>query len=120
MSARNAALVRDPVCGMAVDAAKAGASAEHAGTTYYFCCSHCAAKFNSDPARYAKHDRNAPAEAPAAGKYDALIARGEVPLARWGTPEDVGTTVATLAEGRLPFATGESINVGGGLHLHRI
>lgn len=58
--------------------------------------------------------------APAAGKYDALIAQGEVPLARWGTPEDVATTVATLAEGRLRFSTGEIVNVGGGLHLHRI
>jgi hypothetical protein len=28
--------------------------------------------------------------------------------------------VATLAEGRFPFATGEVINVGGGLHLHRV
>ncbi len=57
---------------------------------------------------------------PAASKYDALIAQGGVPLGRWGIPEDVARAVAALAEGRLPFATGEVINVGGGLHLHRI
>jgi len=57
---------------------------------------------------------------PATEKYDRLIETGGVPMARWGTPDDVGTTVATLAEGRLPFSTGEVINVGGGLHLHRL
>jgi len=43
-----------------------------------------------------------------------------VPLGRWGEPDDVGTTVATLAQGLLPFATGEVLNVGGGVQLHRI
>ena len=57
---------------------------------------------------------------PAAARYDELIARDGVPMRRWGLPEDVGTAVATLASGRLPFATGEVINVGGGLHLHRL
>jgi len=57
---------------------------------------------------------------PAGAKYDALVAGGEVPLGRWGTPDDVARAIATLAEGRLPFATGEVINVGGGLHLHRV
>jgi len=42
----------DPVCGMKVDPAKAGATAEHAGRKYYFCCSHCAAKFQADPEKY--------------------------------------------------------------------
>jgi len=58
--------------------------------------------------------------APAQEKYDRLIADDGVPLARWGTPEDVGTTVATIARGLIPFATGEVLNVGGGLHLHRV
>jgi NAD(P)-dependent dehydrogenase (short-subunit alcohol dehydrogenase family) len=57
---------------------------------------------------------------PATAKYDALIVQGNVLPARWGTPEDVATAVASIAEGRLPFATGEIINVGGGLHLHRV
>src|SRR6267143_2631922 len=45
--------VLDPVCGMTVDPAKPGATAEHGGKTYYFCCKHCAAKFQADPAKYA-------------------------------------------------------------------
>jgi len=57
---------------------------------------------------------------PATEKYERLIETGGVPIARWGTPDDVGTTVAALAEGKLPFSTGEVINVGGGLHLHRL
>ena len=57
---------------------------------------------------------------PAAAKYDALIAQDGVPLRRWGEPEDVAIAVATMAKGGLPFATGEAINVGGGLHLYRI
>ena len=58
--------------------------------------------------------------APAADKYERLIADDGVPLRRWGEPQDVGKTVATIARGLLPFATGEILNVGGGLHLHRI
>ena len=57
---------------------------------------------------------------PATETYDRLMANGGVPLARWGTPEDVGRAVATVATGGLPFSTGEIINVGGGLHLHRV
>jgi NAD(P)-dependent dehydrogenase (short-subunit alcohol dehydrogenase family) len=58
--------------------------------------------------------------APAREKYDMYIADGGVPLERWGEPSDVGTTVATIARGLLPFATGEVLNVGGGVQLHRI
>ena len=58
--------------------------------------------------------------APATATYDRFIENDGVPLGRWGTPEDVGTTVATIAQGLLPFATGEVLNVGGGLHLHRV
>ncbi len=58
--------------------------------------------------------------APATAKYDPLIAAGLVPMRRWGSPDDVGQTVAALARGDLPFSTGEVINVGGGLQLHRL
>jgi len=47
-------VVTDPVCGMAVTPAAAKAHADHAGRTYYFCCSHCAAKFEADPEKYLK------------------------------------------------------------------
>ncbi|UCH09202.1 MAG: heavy metal translocating P-type ATPase [Fidelibacterota bacterium] len=42
----------DPVCGMKVDPDHAGATLDYKGTTYYFCCSHCAAKFEADPETY--------------------------------------------------------------------
>ena len=58
--------------------------------------------------------------APAREKYDRYIAEDGVPMQRWGEPDDVGTTVATIARGLLPFATGEVLNVGGGMHLHRV
>ena len=53
-------------------------------------------------------------------KYDKLIAGGLTPIERWGTPEDVGKAVAALAQGLLPFSTGEVINVDGGFHLRRL
>ena len=45
-------MVRDPVCGMTVDPAKAAASVEHHHETYYFCAKGCAQKFAADPPRY--------------------------------------------------------------------
>ncbi len=45
--------VTDPVCGMSIDPASAAETAEHEGTTYYFCSAHCAAAFEKDPAKYA-------------------------------------------------------------------
>src|SRR5882672_10577801 len=45
-------MAMDPVCGMAVDPAKAGATVEHQGKKYFFCCKHCAAKFQAEPAKY--------------------------------------------------------------------
>lgn len=53
-------------------------------------------------------------------KYDALIAGGLLPIARWGTPEDIAEAVAVLAEGRLKYSTGEVINVDGGFHIQRL
>jgi 3-oxoacyl-[acyl-carrier protein] reductase len=54
-------------------------------------------------------------------KYDQLIFNEDLtPLHRWGKPEDVGLAVAALAEGMLPFSTGEVINVDGGFHLRHL
>ncbi len=53
-------------------------------------------------------------------KYDELIAAGLTPLTRWGRPEDVAAAVVAIAEGALPFSTGEVINVDGGFHLRRL
>ena len=53
-------------------------------------------------------------------KYDRLIEEGLLPLKRWGQPEDVARAVVLLAEGGLPYSTGEVINVDGGFHLRRL
>jgi NAD(P)-dependent dehydrogenase (short-subunit alcohol dehydrogenase family) len=49
--------------------------------------------------------------------YDERIAGGLVPMARWGTPDDVGRAVAMIAAGGLPYSTGAVIDVDGGLGL---
>jgi len=54
-------------------------------------------------------------------KYDQLIFDENITsMHRWGKPEDVGAAVSALAEGMLPFSTGEVINVDGGFHLRRL
>lgn len=58
---------------------------------------------------------------PVKEKYDKLILEdGLTPIRRWGQPDDVAHAVAAIAEGRLPFSTGEVINVDGGFHLHTL
>jgi Cu+-exporting ATPase len=47
-----AALEKDPVCGMSVDPARAKATYEHAGKTYYFCCPGCKEKFSAAPEKF--------------------------------------------------------------------
>jgi Cu+-exporting ATPase len=46
------AMVTDPVCGMRIDADDAVATAEHEGTTYYFCSEDCHEAFVADPAAF--------------------------------------------------------------------
>ena len=53
-------------------------------------------------------------------KYDKLIAEGLVPQLRWGTPEDLGLSVAALCCGDFPFSTGAVIDVDGGFQLRRL
>jgi 3-oxoacyl-[acyl-carrier protein] reductase len=53
-------------------------------------------------------------------KYDRLIEEGITPIRRWGTGEDVARAVVAIADGALPFSTGEVINVDGGFHLRRL
>jgi len=57
---------------------------------------------------------------PVQEKYDKLIQAGLTPIKRWGTPDDIGKTVAAIAQGLLPFSTGEVINVDGGFHLRTL
>lgn len=50
-------------------------------------------------------------------RLDQLIKDGISPIKRWGEAEDVAQTVATAAEGRLPFAVGQTLVVDGGLAI---
>lgn len=54
------------------------------------------------------------------GKYDQLISEGLTPIRRWGEPEDVSKIIVAIAEGYLPYSTGEVINVDGGIHFKRL
>lgn len=45
-------MATDPVCNMEVDPGSAPASAEHEGTTYYFCNDWCREKFLAEPHKY--------------------------------------------------------------------
>ncbi len=44
--------VKDPVCGMSLDADSAAATSEHMGKTFYFCAQGCKEKFDQDPMEY--------------------------------------------------------------------
>jgi NAD(P)-dependent dehydrogenase (short-subunit alcohol dehydrogenase family) len=48
-----------------------------------------------------------------------LLEEGFIPINRWGTPEDVGHAVPTMAAGELPFTTGAAIQVDSGMHIHQ-
>jgi len=53
-SKRQEAAMKDPVCGMEVDPAKAAGTSEYQGTTYYFCAKSCKTKFDANPKQYVK------------------------------------------------------------------
>lgn len=53
-------------------------------------------------------------------KYDRLIDGGLLPIKRWGQPEDIAEAVWTLCSGKLPYMTGQTINIDGGFHIRRL
>jgi NAD(P)-dependent dehydrogenase (short-subunit alcohol dehydrogenase family) len=53
-------------------------------------------------------------------KYNKLIAEGVIPIKRWGQPEDIAKSILAIAEGYLPFSTGQAIDVDGGFHIRRL
>jgi Cu(I)/Ag(I) efflux system membrane fusion protein len=64
----------DPVCGMQVDeqrAAAAGRTADHAGTTYYFCADECKRRFLENPGRFVGKPSPKPASPHAPAKVAA-------------------------------------------------
>lgn len=57
--------------------------------------------------------------APVIESYRARAEAGLTLLPRVGTPEEMGTIIATLAAGRLPYTTGQVISADGGLLVPR-
>ncbi len=53
-------------------------------------------------------------------KYDKLIRDGLTIEKRWGTPADIGRIVAALAEGEIPYSTGQVIVADGGMGIQRL
>jgi Cu+-exporting ATPase len=52
MTMNNTTAVKDPVCGMDVEAATAAGRTEYKGKTYFFCGSKCKEKFDHNPEQY--------------------------------------------------------------------
>ncbi|AWV97540.1 3-ketoacyl-ACP reductase [Arcticibacterium luteifluviistationis] len=51
------------------------------------------------------------------GKYDKMAEDGLIPERRMGTPKDLGTIVAALATGQIPYTTGQIIAPDGGMGI---
>ena len=58
--------------------------------------------------------------APVAANYDRMMSDGLTVENRWGEPDDVGRAVAMLTRGDLSYATGNVLNIDGGLTLRRL
>lgn len=58
--------------------------------------------------------------APVAEKYESLIEDGLTLERRFGMPEDVAAVVAALANGDIPYSTGQILTVDGGLTIARL
>ncbi|MGE3831169.1 MAG: 3-ketoacyl-ACP reductase [Parvibaculaceae bacterium] len=61
-----------------------------------------------------------PMSDPVRDRFTKMIEAGATPIRRWGTAEDVGRTVSSLATGALPYSVGQPINVDGGLLVFRL
>jgi NAD(P)-dependent dehydrogenase (short-subunit alcohol dehydrogenase family) len=57
--------------------------------------------------------------APSKAKYDKLIEEGLTVIKRFGRPEEVGRIALTLAQGLLPYTTGQIIQADAGLMMVR-
>jgi YHS domain-containing protein len=45
---------KDVVCGMQIEPSKAAGTSDYQGKKYYFCSNSCKAKFDANPAQFAK------------------------------------------------------------------
>lgn len=59
-------IVKDPVCGMEIEASAAKLKEDYEGDTYHFCSKGCHAKFREAPERYVRAARGAESTGPSA------------------------------------------------------
>ena len=57
---KNTTTVKDPVCGMEIEAAKAAGRSEYKGQAYSFCGSKCKEKFDLKPEQYVEKSAGTP------------------------------------------------------------
>lgn len=53
-------------------------------------------------------------------KYSRLIDEGIFPIARWGTPEDLGLAVSAFCDDKFIYTTGNYVDVDGAFHIKRL
>ena len=53
-------------------------------------------------------------------KYTKLIEEGILLQPRWGTPDDIGQAVVALANGKIPYSTGQVLMQDGGMLVERL
>jgi P-type Cu+ transporter len=72
--------VKDPVCGMNIEAEGASATSEFQGETYYFCSPVCKKKFDANPAQFAaaEGETGAAAAVSSNGKSDESLKNADV------------------------------------------
>jgi 3-oxoacyl-[acyl-carrier protein] reductase len=52
--------------------------------------------------------------------YQARISDGLSPIRRWGEPDDIAAAASLLARRAIPFSTGDTFHIDGGLHIQRL
>ncbi|WP_066514589.1 permease [Curtobacterium ammoniigenes] len=77
---------RDPVCGMQVERAYAPATRRNQTKTSFFCSDHCAARFDSDPARFGA------ADLPEPNRASLPSTTGQPPLTEGAAMPDASAT----------------------------
>ena len=110
-------MVRDPVCGMEIEAGKAHVSREAGGRTLYFCSPKCVADFDKDPARYGAGTatgRRAGAPSATTGVREGAggVQRVELPVSGLTCPRCVQTVEKALRA--VPGVARATVNLTGG------
>ncbi|MBE3039846.1 MAG: HAD-IC family P-type ATPase, partial [Chloroflexi bacterium] len=73
-------MVRDPVCGMEIDAGTAFATREHMGQVFYFCSENCMKQFDTDPHQYAHLSGEAAGSATTGFNPDSPLLQVKLPI----------------------------------------